>query len=302
MARRVLGVLRGLPAIGTGPSWPVDDVQWLDPGTRRVLSFALRRFVTSRSATDLPTGGRGAPDADLGLARRPVDGRTGHRRHRGAHSSSPAEHDASRPTLTRLHQATGGNPMVCLEMARALQRRGERAGADEPLPCRRPSQPGDRAPAGLHPPSRRLLLLTPRDGPADRRWCDRAMGELDSRPLSPRGRPGRHHRARRGTVGASPTRCSPPSRTRTCARPPRRLHARTSPPRPSPIPRACASRSVWLVRSRRRRRRCPDWRPATRGAGAASRARSELAELAIDRTPRGGADLAARRSVEAADF
>ena len=40
----------------------------------------------------------------------------------------------SRPTLTRLHQATGGNPMMFLEMSRALQRRGRDPQVDEPLP------------------------------------------------------------------------------------------------------------------------------------------------------------------------
>src|SRR5260370_28276590 len=40
----------------------------------------------------------------------------------------------SRPTLTRLHRATGGNPMMFLEMARALQRRGREPDAGEPLP------------------------------------------------------------------------------------------------------------------------------------------------------------------------
>ena len=43
-------------------------------------------------------------------------------------------HALARPTLTRLHRATGGNPMMCLEMARALQRRGAEPSATDPLP------------------------------------------------------------------------------------------------------------------------------------------------------------------------
>ena len=40
----------------------------------------------------------------------------------------------SRPTLTRLHRATGGNPMMFLEMAQALQRRAAEPAASDPLP------------------------------------------------------------------------------------------------------------------------------------------------------------------------
>ena len=40
----------------------------------------------------------------------------------------------SRPTLTRLFDATGGNPMACLEIGRALQRLGGEPSPGEPLP------------------------------------------------------------------------------------------------------------------------------------------------------------------------
>ena len=67
----------------------------------------------------------------------------------------------ARPMLTRLHQATGGNPMMCLEMARALQRRGTEFSASDPLPV-----PADfrvlvtERLRGLAPQTREALLLT----------------------------------------------------------------------------------------------------------------------------------------------
>ena len=164
LAVAVLAVLRALAR--RGPLLvAVDDVQWLDAGTRRVLSFALRRLRDEPIGllTSCRTGplGQLGEAADLGLpgqrltvgpvnlstAARIVSGRLGM--------------TLSRPTLTRLHQATGGNPMVCLEMARALQRRGREPEADESLPV-----PADLRTLvterlhGLSPEARDLLLLT----------------------------------------------------------------------------------------------------------------------------------------------
>ena len=116
----------------------VDDVQWLDSSSRRVLSFALRRLT--HEPVRLITSCRSGPlvstseAADLGLP--------GERLVVGPVSvgvlqrivATRLDQILSRPTLTRLHQATGGNPMMCLEMARALQRRGGEPAADEPLP------------------------------------------------------------------------------------------------------------------------------------------------------------------------
>jgi DNA-binding CsgD family transcriptional regulator len=67
----------------------------------------------------------------------------------------------ARPVLTRLHRATGGNPMMCLEMARALQRRGTEFSASDPLPV-----PADfrvlvtERLCGVAPQTREALLLT----------------------------------------------------------------------------------------------------------------------------------------------
>ncbi len=124
LARSLLGVLRLLA--GDSPVLvAVDDAQWLDPASRRVLSFALRR------AGSTPVGllatvreSAGTPDP-LGLADAYEPGRfsvlslgpmsSGSlqrllRLRLGAH--------LPRPTLARVHAASGGNPMFALEFAR----------------------------------------------------------------------------------------------------------------------------------------------------------------------------------------
>lgn len=160
----VLGVLRTLTR-----SEPlllaIDDIQWLDPSSRKVLSFALRRLhdepVRLLASSRVGPMSEVAEETDLGLPGErlvvgPVSVGTVQRI-----VASRLEMNLSRPTLTRLHQATGGNPMVCLEMARALQRRGREPAADEPLPV--PSDlrvlVAERL-RGLSGQARDLLLLT----------------------------------------------------------------------------------------------------------------------------------------------
>jgi len=123
----VLGVLRAIAR--SGPLvLAVDDIQWLDASSRKVLSFALRRLSDEpvRLIASCRSGplSDGVGSADLGL---PVE-----RLVVGPVSigilqrivQTRLRQTLSRPTLTRLHQATGGNPMMCLEMARVLQIRG----------------------------------------------------------------------------------------------------------------------------------------------------------------------------------
>jgi DNA-binding CsgD family transcriptional regulator len=117
----------------------VDDVQWLDPPTALVLEFAARRldgepiglFVAERG-----TGDRGWP---LGLDRTElaVD------RMRLGPLSSGALHrllreqlgtTLTRPTLRRVHEASGGNPFYAVELVRAIQRSGGRIRPGHPLP------------------------------------------------------------------------------------------------------------------------------------------------------------------------
>ena len=135
--REVLGVLRILAR--SGPLLlAVDDIHWLDASSGKVLSFALRRLsdepirllASCRTGPSTDT----ATTADLGLPGErivvgPVSVGIMQRIIRNRLSQT-----LTRPTLTRLHQATGGNPMMCLEMARALQRRGQAPSVGEPLP------------------------------------------------------------------------------------------------------------------------------------------------------------------------
>lgn len=158
----VLGVLRTLAR--SGPLLlAIDDLQWLDTSSRSVLSFALRRLDHEpvRLITSYRTGTVSDITSDLGLPgerlmvgpmsvgtiRRIIQTRLGQ--------------TLARPTLTRVHSATGGNPMMCLEMARALQRRGAEPPASDPLPV-----PADlrvlvtERLRGLAPQTREALLLT----------------------------------------------------------------------------------------------------------------------------------------------
>jgi DNA-binding NarL/FixJ family response regulator len=107
----------------------IDDVQWLDPPSARVLSFAARRlgdlrvalFVTQRDGNSDPlqlakTFGEGLEEVrlgplSLGALSHLVRTRLGVR--------------IPRPVLARVHEASGGNPMFAIEFARAV---GERDG------------------------------------------------------------------------------------------------------------------------------------------------------------------------------
>ncbi len=133
-----LGVLRSLARAGP-LILAFDDVQWLDDASRAVLTFALHRMATARirvlASRRLPTDSEsGSTELCLGLP--------GPRVHVGPVTVGALQQIVrsrlsttfTRPTLTRLHQATGGNPMVSLEMGRALQRRGHEPEAHEPLP------------------------------------------------------------------------------------------------------------------------------------------------------------------------
>jgi DNA-binding CsgD family transcriptional regulator len=158
----VLGVLRALAR--SGPLLlAVDDVQWLNSSTRSVLSFALRRLDREpvRLVTSCRTDSMSDIPSDLGLP--------GERLVVGPVSIGIMQRiiqirlsqTLARPALIRLHNATGGNPMMCLEMARALQRRGAAAAASDliPFPADFRILVTDRL-RGLAPQTREALLLT----------------------------------------------------------------------------------------------------------------------------------------------
>ncbi|HEX8857897.1 MAG TPA: AAA family ATPase [Actinomycetes bacterium] len=161
----VLGVIRSLAA-----SRPVllaiDDVQWLDRPTARVLEFVIRRLaehpvgvlLTSRTGEQAPRDlDRLLPPGHLlRLTVGPLSVGSVQailRRQLGA--------AFSRPLLLRIHQASGGNPLFALEIAREIEARGGELRRGEPLPV--PDALGDAVRARLARLSvrvrRRLLVV-----------------------------------------------------------------------------------------------------------------------------------------------
>ena len=106
----------------------VDDVQWLDASSASVLEFALRRLRDDPILVLLARRrGEGGPMPERAL---PPDVIT--RREVGP-LSLEGTHQLLRlhlgrafpqPTLTRIHETSGGKPFLALELARALHRRG----------------------------------------------------------------------------------------------------------------------------------------------------------------------------------
>lgn len=114
----------------------IDDVQWLDTPTRRTLEFAVRRMVdrpigvllahrsgaaeapgcwlTDIEATDIELHPLSASDLGSIIHRQLGAG-------------------FLRPMLARIERETAGNPLIAVELARAILRRGQRF-TDAPLP------------------------------------------------------------------------------------------------------------------------------------------------------------------------
>src|SRR5262245_8953469 len=113
----------------------VDDLQWLDLASARALAYSLRRL------TDEPVGGlvTGRLDSEPPVVRSLAAGRVEtlelaalglddlRRMLEGTVAAIP------RPTLRRIHEISGGNPLFALELARSL-RAGTRLDGALPLP------------------------------------------------------------------------------------------------------------------------------------------------------------------------
>jgi DNA-binding CsgD family transcriptional regulator len=133
-----LGVLRALAA--SGPVIvAIDDVQWLDAPSARVLAFVVRRLEDApiRVLVALRAGSGGDPLA-LGrtgpppLRRVPVGPLGEEAMTRLLRDRTGGE--LARPVLLRLHRVSEGNPLFALEIARALIGQGARPVPGEPLP------------------------------------------------------------------------------------------------------------------------------------------------------------------------
>src|SRR5215218_1433196 len=158
-----LGVLRALAT--SGPVIvAIDDVQWLDAPSARVLAFVVRRLEDApiRVLVALRVGSGGDPlglgqTGPVPLQRVPI---------------GPLQEEAmtrllrdrtdgglTRPVLLRLHRISQGNPFFALEIARALTRRGVRPAPGGPLPVPEDLQELLGARLAALPPSAAVGLL-----------------------------------------------------------------------------------------------------------------------------------------------
>jgi len=136
----VLGCLRSVAA--TSPVVvAVDDIQWMDVPSVRVLQFVVRRLKDEQIGVMTAARGARADDDPLGVAAAFVEDRT-HAVHVGPLSQDALEavlrakvgEGFSRTTLLGLHELSGGNPFFAREIGSALLRRGDDVTAGERLP------------------------------------------------------------------------------------------------------------------------------------------------------------------------
>jgi DNA-binding CsgD family transcriptional regulator len=166
VAAALLGILREAAArrpvlIG------VDDVQWLDGSTTRVLEYAVRRLAAEPIAIAVTVRTGTLSDSPLGIGQALVDERM---RRLSPGPLDPG--DLSRviashlgvalppPAVRQIGAAAGGNPFFALEIARALRRRPSplEAGERPPVPEMLGDLVRDRLRA-LPPAAREVVLL-----------------------------------------------------------------------------------------------------------------------------------------------
>ena len=305
-------VFRLLGERGGGPLLvAVDDVQWLDAASASVLAFAFRRLAAAPVAILVARRSDGSEAAPLGLDRAFPSERL--RRLRLGPLSVGATHrllrerlgvSFPRPTLLQLHETSGGNPFYALELGRALEQSGGRAGAGERL----------TVPTSLTElVSARLAAL-----PVEVREVLEPVALLSEPTVSiveavasdPATVRGRLRAAEAAAIlelerGACPLQPPPagracrggarPSSAAIAASPPRGARRRPGAARPAPCSR----------RGRGRRPRVADeleTASATAASRGASGAAAELAELSVSLTPADAAgSVRRRRQLLAAD-
>lgn len=119
----------------------IDDVQWIDRASSATIAFALRRLLdtTVRVLFASRVGARTQTDP-LDIQHLAADHverrRIGPLTLGAVHHLIRARlgHVFPRPTLRRIAQASGGNPLFALELARVLLQVGALPGPGEPLP------------------------------------------------------------------------------------------------------------------------------------------------------------------------
>ncbi|HEY3085163.1 MAG TPA: LuxR C-terminal-related transcriptional regulator [Candidatus Dormibacteraeota bacterium] len=121
----LVGVLRMLSATGT-VIVVIDDIQWIDAPSGGALSFALRRLagepigllISTRAGASVPAElDRRLPVENLGMTGLSIG---------AIHSLLTTRLGLSTPRmlLLRIHEAASGNPLVALEIGRALLEHG----------------------------------------------------------------------------------------------------------------------------------------------------------------------------------
>lgn len=173
-----LGLLRALTS-ETPVTLAIDDVQWLDPSSAAMLSFALRRLrgepVLLLLARRLEKGGDPDPllieRTSLPVEWVPVRPLTLGALHRLLRLR--LGRSLTRPELRRVHDRSSGNPLHALELVRAL---------DSSAPQARGSLTGllSGRVAALPPQTRTMLLLAALAAEPDLSTLSLA-GELDAR-------------------------------------------------------------------------------------------------------------------------
>jgi DNA-binding NarL/FixJ family response regulator len=116
----------------------IDDLQWLDPSSRAVVSFVARRLRGRAGLVGTTRSQAGGEDVSTWLQLGAPDGITrvsvGSMSLGGLHEllSARLGRVFPRPTMVRIANLSGGNPFYALELARVLSRKP--AGADTDLP------------------------------------------------------------------------------------------------------------------------------------------------------------------------
>jgi DNA-binding CsgD family transcriptional regulator len=128
----------------------VDDVQWLDQASERALAFALRRLSDERVGVLVALRADTMAGVPLGLDHALPEGRLDRLRLGPLGGEALARLLAARLggalprwALARLQRAAAGNPLVALEVGRALLEHGGEAG-DLPIPASLQGLVGDR--------------------------------------------------------------------------------------------------------------------------------------------------------------
>jgi DNA-binding NarL/FixJ family response regulator len=164
LLRALVAALRALASDGP-VLLAIDDVQWLDPASARVLSFAVRR-IGEQPVGMLATlrGGAEQPDP-LGLADALQPGSfaeltVGPLAMQSLQQLLRQRFDVRLPRsrLAAVHAASSGNPMFALEFARAVEREQVDLQAQLPVPSSLQELVGERVRA-LPPDTRPLLEL-----------------------------------------------------------------------------------------------------------------------------------------------